>query len=61
MDFLLIHQVYTVVLFVLFVAILGWAWDSARQSSFHTAAHLPFIDSPTDDTMTAALGENHHE
>jgi cytochrome c oxidase cbb3-type subunit 4 len=34
----------TLVSFVLFVALVGWAWQAKRRSAFDEAAQLPFAD-----------------
>ncbi|CAK0754350.1 cytochrome c oxidase cbb3-type subunit IV [Gammaproteobacteria bacterium] len=62
MNFLLIHQIYTLFLFVLFIGILGWAWGEKRQTSFQEASQLPFADDSTETAFTASTDkENHHE
>ena len=38
------HVVWTVVLFVIFVAIIMWAWSSKRKKQFDEAARLPLED-----------------
>jgi len=53
MDFLLLHQIYTLLLFILFIGIFGWAWSDKRQPSFHEASRLPFSDDPAGIALTA--------
>ena len=36
-----IHIVWTVLLFVLFVGIVVWAWSGKRKKSFDRAARMP--------------------
>jgi cytochrome c oxidase cbb3-type subunit 4 len=35
------HILWTVLLFILFVAIIIWAWSSKRKVEFDELAHLP--------------------
>ena len=41
-------SVYTLLMFILFVAIWAWAWSSKRKKSFKDAANLPFADELPD-------------
>ena len=36
--------IFTVIMFVLFVALCVWAWSSKRKADFDEAAQLPFGD-----------------
>jgi cytochrome c oxidase cbb3-type subunit 4 len=51
MDITLIQSVWTVVVAVLFVGIVIWAWSGKRKHQFDEAANLPFDD---DDAQIAA-------
>ena len=42
MDINVLRSIVTVVAFVLFVAILAWAYRPARRADFEEAASLPF-------------------
>jgi cytochrome c oxidase cbb3-type subunit 4 len=44
MNFGLIHSVWTVLLFVLFIGIIVWAWSAKRKSRFDEAARLRLED-----------------
>jgi cytochrome c oxidase cbb3-type subunit 4 len=44
MDINLIRSLITVVLFVLFIGIVLWAWSNARRADFEAAARLPLED-----------------
>lgn len=58
MNFGLIHSVWTVLLFVLFIGIIVWAWSAKRKKQFDEAAHLPLED---DDAVTAPpSGDKQH-
>ena len=50
MDFSLIQSIWTIVVMVLFVGIVIWAWSGKRKSRFDEAANIPFIE----DDMTSA-------
>jgi cytochrome c oxidase cbb3-type subunit 4 len=44
MDLNLLRSVATLMMFVLFIGIVVWAWSRQRQASFDDAAQLPFVD-----------------
>jgi cytochrome c oxidase cbb3-type subunit 4 len=51
MDYSLVQSIWTVVVMVLFVGIVIWAWSGKRKQRFDEAANIPFIDDelpPTD-------------
>jgi len=50
MDYTLIQSIWTVVVLVLFVGIVIWAWSGKRKERFEEAANIPFAD---DDMMPA--------
>jgi cytochrome c oxidase cbb3-type subunit 4 len=58
MDDNLIQVIWTVVVLVLFVGIVIWAWSSKRKQAFDEAANIPFSedDKPTENTSK----ENSH-
>ena len=58
MDDNLIQVVWTLVVLVLFVGIVIWAWSGKRKQDFDEAAHMPF----DEDDMPAAKTskENSH-
>jgi cytochrome c oxidase cbb3-type subunit 4 len=37
-----LHSIWTVLLFIVFIGIVAWAWSSKRKKAFDEAAHLPF-------------------
>jgi len=50
---------HTILLMVLFIGIVIWAYSKRRESSFDEAANLPFAD---DDLHKATMKkENDHE
>jgi cytochrome c oxidase cbb3-type subunit 4 len=42
MDMNLIHSIWTVVVLVVFVGIVIWAWSGTNKASFDDAANIPF-------------------
>jgi len=54
----LIQSVWTLVVLVLFVGIVIWAWSGKRKNDFDEAANIPFNedDTPTENTSK----ENSH-
>lgn len=44
MDAVLFHIIWTVVAFVVFIAIFVWAWSRKRKHAFDEAARLPLED-----------------
>ncbi|MBI3545271.1 MAG: cbb3-type cytochrome c oxidase subunit 3 [Gammaproteobacteria bacterium] len=49
MDFDFMHSIWTVVMFVLFIGIVAWAWSAKRKRRFDEAARMPLED---DDDVT---------
>lgn len=41
MDTVIFHIVWTVALFIIFIAIILWAWSSKRKVEFDELAQLP--------------------
>ena len=58
MDHSLIQSIWTIVVLVLFVGIVVWAWSGKRKQRFDEAANIPFDedDAPVDSTSK----ENSH-
>ena len=46
----LMHEIWTVVVTVVFVGIVVWAWSGKRKQRFDEAANIPF-DHDDDDEM----------
>ena len=44
MEYGIIESVWTVVLLVVFIGIVVWAWSSKRKKAFDEAARLPLGD-----------------
>jgi cytochrome c oxidase cbb3-type subunit 4 len=64
MDTTMAHSIYTVVMFVIFIGIVIWAWSNKRKPAFREAANLPFADEAQEQSEPGALHrekETHHE
>ena len=51
MDLTLIQSVWTIVVMVVFIGIVIWAWSGKRKQRFEDAANIPFNEdgqSPSD-------------
>jgi len=46
MDINLVRSILTVVLLVVFIGIVAWAWSGKRKQAFDAAAQLPFDEEP---------------
>ena len=44
MDINILRSIFTVVIFVAFIAIWVWAWSKKRKAEFEEAANMPFDD-----------------
>lgn len=44
MSLSLAHSIWTVMMFVLFIGIVLWAWSGKRKQAFDEAANLPLMD-----------------
>jgi cytochrome c oxidase cbb3-type subunit 4 len=58
MNYGLIHSIWTVLLFVLFIGIIVWAWSAKRKRGFDEAARLPLEDE--DVTPERPTGGKQH-
>ena len=58
MDYSLMQSIWTLVVLVIFVGIVIWAWSGKRKQDFDEAANIPFNedDMPTENTSK----ENSH-
>ncbi len=45
----LLQSVWTIVVLVIFLGIVAWAYSGKRKKDFDEAAGLPFRHDPTDD------------
>ncbi|MBI5257079.1 MAG: cbb3-type cytochrome c oxidase subunit 3 [Burkholderiales bacterium] len=53
-----LRSVVTVMLFIVFIGIVIWAWSQRRREAFDSAAQLPLIDdeSVTDSAARRSTG-----
>ena len=54
MDYAFLGSVMTVVMLVVFLGIVCWAWSAKRQAAFEAAARTPLEDEPGDDPRRGA-------
>ena len=59
MDYSLILSVWTLVVLVLFVGIVAWAWSGKRKQRFDEAANIPFDKDETLSTDTTSKENSH--
>ena len=59
MDVGLIHGLWTLAVFVIFIGIVAWAWSSKRKRAFEEAARLPLEDD-TGETAPPPNKEKHN-
>ncbi|MEK8015292.1 MAG: cbb3-type cytochrome c oxidase subunit 3 [Candidatus Parabeggiatoa sp.] len=58
MDIVALFQsIWTIVVMIVFLSIVVWAYSSKRKSAFDEAAHLPLDD---DDSVKSTVKEKHH-
>ncbi|MEE8387716.1 MAG: cbb3-type cytochrome c oxidase subunit 3 [Acidiferrobacterales bacterium] len=59
MDQVMLHSIWTVVMFAVFVGIIIWAWSGKRKEAFRDAAKMPLEDeeyiNPSENS-----GDNNH-
>jgi cytochrome c oxidase cbb3-type subunit IV len=58
MDYPLMLSIWTVVVLVIFVGIVLWAWSGKRKQDFDEAANIPF--SEDDKPIKQISKENSH-
>ena len=59
MDFSLIQSIWTVVVLVLFVGIVIWAWSGKRKQRFDEAANIPFMEDDKPSVKNMHEEKNH--
>jgi len=58
MNYAFIHSVWTVMLLLLFIGIVVWAWSAKRKPGFEEAARLPLEDEET--VVVSPTGDKKH-
>lgn len=59
MDPIVLHTIWTVIAFIVFIGIVVWAYGKNRRSEFDEAANLPF-DEEDEAMHIKSTGEQHH-
>jgi cytochrome c oxidase cbb3-type subunit 4 len=59
MDTSLIMSVWTIVVMVLFIGIVLWAWSGKRKQRFDEAANIPFDEDDALPTDTISKENSH--
>ena len=59
MDYSLIQSIWTIVVLVLFIGIVIWAWSGKRKQRFDEAANLPFTEDDMTSVDTRTEEKNH--
>ncbi len=57
MDAGIVGSLITLLFFLVFVAIIWWAYSTRNKDKFEAAGRLPFEEDPTDDNRHARQGE----
>ncbi len=60
MNLSFLHSVWTVMLFILFIGIVIWAWSAKRKPRFDEAARLPLEEDDAPSMAERMPGENKH-
>jgi cytochrome c oxidase cbb3-type subunit 4 len=60
MDYSLIQAVWTIVVMVLFVGIVFWAYSGKRRQRFEEAAQIPFMEETPVPPEEQNSKENSH-
>lgn len=59
MNFGFIHGVLTLILMIMFIGIVAWAYSGKRKKRFDEAANLPFADDDDGPTRSRSQkGDN---
>lgn len=61
MDLITLRSLFTVLVFVAFIAVWVWAWSSRRKQAFEEAAQLPFREEIPQQRERAAQEVVRHE
>ena len=59
MDYTNILSIWTVVVMVLFIGIVLWAWSGKRKQSFDEAANIPFDEDDMLPVDTISKEKSH--
>jgi cytochrome c oxidase cbb3-type subunit 4 len=59
MDIVLIDSIWTVVVMVVFIGIVLWAWSGKRKQRFNEAANIPFNEDRPASTDKISKENSH--
>ena len=59
MDYVNILSIWTIVVMVVFIGIVLWAWSGKRKQSFDEAANIPFDEDDMLPTDTISKEKSH--
>jgi cytochrome c oxidase cbb3-type subunit 4 len=59
MDIALIDSIWTVVVMVVFIGIVLWAWSGKRKQRFNEAANIPFNEDRPASTDKISKENSH--
>ena len=59
MDLTLIQSVWTIVVMVVFIGIVIWAWSGKRKQRFEDAANIPFTEDGQVQTDSKTKENSH--
>ncbi|MBT3639890.1 MAG: cbb3-type cytochrome c oxidase subunit 3 [Acidiferrobacteraceae bacterium] len=53
------HSIWTVLMFILFIGIVVWAWSRRRAGDFAAAAQIPLEDDEPEAELTPPVEDKH--
>lgn len=59
MDIVLIDSIWTIVVMVVFIGIVLWAWSGKRKQRFNEAANIPFNEDRPASTDKISKENSH--
>lgn len=59
MDLILFKSIWTVVVMVVFIGIVLWAWSGKRKQGFDEAANIPFNEDRPASTDNISKEKSH--
>ncbi len=59
MDYALLDSIWTIVVMVIFVGIVLWAWSGKRKQRFTEAANIPFTEDEPVTTESNSKEKSH--
>ena len=53
------HSIWTVLMFILFIGIVVWAWSRRRSGDFAAAAQIPLDDDESETELIPPAEDKH--